>query len=70
MDIMQRLRLKYEDSGGCCHVCGQPGIIGATLKLFDNVGDAGIQETIDESEFYLRCADRAVCSQRKAKEPR
>ena len=64
MDRLLRLRLQYEDSRGKCDVCNQQGIVGFTLKLFDDATEAGVEHSDDATEYYLRCADRKGCNSR------
>ena len=64
MDRLLRLRLQYEDSRGKCDVCSQQGIVGVTLKLFDDADEAGVEQSNDATEYYLRCADRKGCNSR------
>ena len=64
MDRLLRLRLQYEDSRGKCDVCNQQGIVGFTLKLFDDANEAGVEHSDDATEYYLRCADRKGCNSR------
>ena len=64
MDRLLRLRLQYEDSRGKCDVCNQQGIVGSTLKLFDDANEAGVEHSNDATEHYLRCADRKGCNSR------
>ena len=64
MDRLLRLRLQYEDSRGKCDVCNQQGIVGFTLKLFDDSNEAGVERFDNAAEYYLRCADRKGCNSR------
>ena len=64
MDRLLRLRLQYEDSRGKCDVCSQQGIVGSTLKLFDDANEAGVEQSHDAAVYYLRCADRKGCNSR------
>ena len=66
MDNLQRLRLKYEDSAGHCAVCGERGMVGVTLKLFDDPEEAGVDAFEPAAPIYLRCANRTVCNERIA----
>ena len=61
MENLIRLRLQYEDSVGRCEVCRRRGLIGSTLKLFDDPVEAGIEYSAQDVTFHLRCADRADC---------
>ena len=61
MENLTRLRLQYEDSVGRCEVCKRRGLIGSTLKLFDDPVEAGIEPSIQDVTFHIRCADRADC---------
>ncbi len=61
MENLTRLRLQYEDSVGHCEVCKRRGLIGSTLKLFDDPLEAGIEYSAQDVAFHIRCADRADC---------
>jgi hypothetical protein len=63
-DPLWRLRLKYEDSRGKCHICGVLGIVGHDLKLttdFEKLSTEGLEN----DSFVLRCTDPLRCGRPK-----
>ena len=40
------------------------GVIGDTLKLYDDADEGGVEPRRADAVFYLRCADRISCQAR------